>query len=147
MRFDDSVVKIDCLNSAYDEDAKEFKLGPAYKVFHRDDWYTGVALHKWTTVDGSRKGNYVAISLLKEHDNEVDCSDILTAISSQCNDIGTFTRIENGDIPDELLIVVYKFSVNIWRPVINKKTKWVFDESTRKPLKGEPSYVQRLLKN
>ena len=149
MRFDESVVKIDCHNASYDPKTSSFALGPTYKVFHDSRWNIGVSLHKWSTIDGPRKGNYIAFAILKAYeDDSTDCTPYLNAIESKFSENKLiFSEIENGGLPPDLNIQVFKFSVNVWRPVVSTKSKWAFDTSCHKPAKEDPCFIQRLLKN
>ena len=144
MRFDETVVKVDDHNAAYDSTTGEMKIGPTCKVFHNASWYIGVSLHKWTHSEGPTKGAYIAVLPLHCIDEaSPEDSQKLDDLKARFETIpDMFTQTEQGVIP--MRVIVYKFSVNVWRPVVFKKTKWAFD-STPKPNKDEPSFVQRLL--
>ena len=150
MRIDESIVKIENHNASFNPETATLALGPTYKVYHSSEWHTGVSLHKWTTAEGARKGNYIAIAIVKpvEDEKTTECIPVLEMISkSFTEDNSMFENIENGKLPEDIEIVVYKFSVNVWRPVLSTKTKWTFDLSCHKPTKDEPCLIQRILKN
>ena len=150
MRIDESIVKIENHNASYDPETSTLTLGPTYRVYHKSEWQTGVSLHKWTTGEGVRKGKYIAIAIVKrfEEDKTTQSKKKLELITERFKeDEGMFEKIERGILPEDVEIVIFKFSVNVWRPVISTKTKWTFDVSCQKPTKDEPCLIQRILKN
>ena len=138
MRFDEDVVRLDDHNASYNQETKEMKVGPTYKVYRGDSWSTAVSIHKWKTEDGPRKGEFVAVA-------PISGKDCIERIQHECSEQGFCEKMETGITPTN--IIVYKFSVNVWRPVEFKKTKWAFEKNTCKPNKTDASYLQRLLKN
>ena len=138
--IDTSVVKIEDHNVAYNSETKELKLGPVAKVKVDDEYVLAVSLHKWTYEHQPNKGCYIAFLLIRNTEKAIDVLNDFQAKFSQTNTI--IDEIENGIYDTN--IAVFRFSVNVWRPVSKKKTKWVFADKV-KPSKDEPSYIQRVL--
>jgi len=143
-KIDDFPVKIDKFQS-YTRNRDMKFYGPAVRVEMNQKWHLGFVLHTWET--------YLCIAIVSEdhdiHDDFWSCSkaeeniieDIEREISTIIN-IGNLC--ENGD-QFGFQTVYYKFSVNQWRTVSKKKTKYSFDDT--KPDKLSSSIVQRFLNN
>ena len=142
MTFNTEVAKIDLHSVAYDADTQELKLGPTSQVKVGDQFLLSVSLHKWINSDGPNKGSYIAALVLGDADTEGQ-KNRLESVQCEFENQGAelFAAIEKGTLPT--YVRVYKFSVNVWRSVSMKKTKWAYDDT--KPSKDDPASIQRLL--
>ena len=134
----DSVVKYENHNVAYDRDTDTFDLGPTSKCKHNDTMLLSVSLHKWIG-EGNNKGNYIAVLVLGDCDQKAKIDTFRALYNDRKSAL--FDDIERGILPEN--VEVFRFSVNAWRHVIFKKTKWAFDDT--KPTKDEPSRLQQVL--
>ena len=143
--FDENIAKYADHNAAYDSTTNELHMGPTSRVLIGESWHVSTNVHKWAVESGPRKGNYLSVLDLGE-DNSVDHDTArlrLQAFQDAFDkDNNICTKIEDGIIADN--VYVYKFSVNVWRSVTRKGTKWVYND-IKKPTKEEPCVVQRLL--
>ena len=137
-QFNEEVVKIDLHNVAYNAQSHELTLGPTSRGYIDGSMKLTVSLHKWTLADGPNKGNY--ISLLELGENPVDRLEAFKSVFVERGP-ALFEEIEAGAYGDN--VYTFRWSVNAWRSVVKKKTKWAFSDT--KPEKGNPSRVQRLL--
>ena len=139
--FDTSVVKFEDHNVAYDPDTNSLKLGPVSRIKVDDNFVLAVSIHKWSVHVMPNKGNYIACLILKDTETAVSVLKNFQNVYENNNKV--IEQIETGEYTDN--IAVYRFSVNVWRPVKKKNTRWLYADAV-KPSKDDPSYVQRLLK-
>lgn len=145
MKFDSTIAKWDIHNVAYDVENEQLKLGPTVKVLVKDEYHIAISLHKWIESEGKNKGSYICVLALGP-DNSVDSDEAqnrleaFKALFDENHNI--FSDIQKGKVSE--YVHVYKFSVNVWRSVIFKGTKWTYNDIT-KPCKDEPCIIQRLL--
>ena len=146
MKFETHVAKYDDHEVFSSVDPKL----PTVRLFENNQYALGIALHKWNIAEGSSKGNYLAVYIVCGFENsweEIDMKNAYDVLENENENIRTFDTetLENSTFEDES-IVVYKFSVNVWRRVEltgKKVKKWTFADT--KPDKNEFSRVQRLL--
>jgi len=123
---------------------------PTVKLFENNQYALGIALHKWETTEGTSKGKYLAVYIICGFEDSWESIDLTNAydiLQNECDVIKSydFNSLQNQTCDDES-IVVYKFSVNVWRRVElqgKKSKKWAFVDE--KPSKEDHSRVQRLL--
>lgn len=124
---------------------------PTVRLYENSKYALGIALHKWSVLEGSSKGNYIAVYKICEFQTSWDSIDLQTAydfIHAEEDTIKSidFSSIENHNCEDSS-VIVYKYSVSAWRNVETsgkKVKKWTFSDT--KPTKEDESKIQRLLK-
>jgi hypothetical protein len=148
-------MKFETHNAKYEDHEVFTSVNPKFptlRLFENDQYALGIALHKWKneSTDIKVKGEFLCVYVVcgfSESWDSIDLSDAYQVMQDECDTIKDFdiSSLENGTYTDES-ILVYKFSVNVWRRVeyIGKKTKkWTFVDE--KPNKDSNSKVQRLL--
>ena len=123
---------------------------PTVRLYENNQYALGIALHKWHIDDGSNKGYYLAVYIVCGFENTWEDIDLVNAYNILQSENETIKSFDTNTLEDcsytDDSIVVYKFSVNVWRRVelTGKKTKkWSFVDN--KPSKDDPSKIQRLL--
>lgn len=141
--FNEHIVKIEHHNVAYNPETNVLTLGPTSKVKYGSEFVISVSLHKWINLEGSNKGSYIAVLRLG-NDDITEQRERLQRFQARFHESGPelFDMIETGTLPE--FVNVYKYSVNVWRSVEMKKTKWAYNDVV-KPTKDEPASIQRLL--
>lgn len=140
MRVDIYPAKYDDYESGYDTISGSITKHPAVQLAFEEQTTYGVLIHKWQMVDKSNKGNYIACIDLKSNCLSSTYELFLTYYESNKN---MFYDLENGVFPDDFSICVFKYSINQWRTVSKKRSKWEYTDT--KPLKEGPCYIQRIL--
>jgi hypothetical protein len=130
--LNEDIVKPELHSVAYNSETQQFDGYPSSRIRVNDDWELAIALHKWD--------KYIALYSLGVYNcpNKDRIQSFETSINPQ-----VIPQIENGIVPD--CVHVYKYSVNVWRKVEFKRTKWAFSEP--KPSKDDPAHVQRVIEN
>lgn len=144
MRTDSSIERFDTHNVAYCPTEQQFKNWPVAIVKHNEKKWLCVSLHKWDAKH---------IAFLKVCDAEdVSATDAAACVVNSMKAIykeyghRLIESIEAGELDcDGINLLYYKWSVNVWREVCKKKTKWVF--VGEKPSKEDPCQIERVLKN
>lgn len=141
MRIDKFPAKFDNYESGYDITTKTITKHPAvFLSFDDEQERHGVLIHKWQISDKKNKGDFIACLELDKIEMSNHYESFLAYFQSNSN---MFLELEKGTLPKEFSIHIFKFSINQWRKVSMKKTKWDYIDS--KPLKESPCYIQRVL--
>lgn len=141
MKFELNVAKYEDHVTAYDLNYETF---PTIRLFIDGLYALGISIYKWEINEGSNKGKYIAtkqIGNFVKKWEDIDIVSINDLIETSINDIIEFNKddIMYSNIDE---VIVFKFSVNTWRLVQYKKTKWGFVDI--KPDK-DVSKLQRLI--
>ena len=129
-QLNEDIVKSELHSVAYDIDTQELVQCPTSRILVDDSWELAIALHKWD--------KYIALYSMGDY--ERPSKQRLEEYESSITP-AVVREIDRGTVPDN--VYVYKYSVNVWRRVEYKRTKWVFAEP--KPSKEDPSHVQRVI--
>ena len=145
MKFDTTHAKYDTHNVAYCTESKMLKLGPTSRLVVDETNMIAISLHKWCNPDGTNKGSFIALLALGQEE-QLDPEKAKTELQN-FQDIfdknpDVIYEIQEGTLPEH--VYVFKYSVNVWRPVEKKRTKWAFIDD-KKPGKCDPCAIQRLL--
>ena len=129
-QLNEDIVKSELHSVAYDIDTQELVQSPTSRILVDDSWELAIALHKWD--------KYIALYSMGDYERPVKdrLAEYETSFTPQ-----VVAEIEAGTVPNN--VYVFKYSVNVWRRVEFKRTKWVFAEP--KPSKEDPSHVQRVI--
>jgi hypothetical protein len=129
----------------------ESKL-PTIRLYENNKYALSIALHKWKNEsdDIKVKGEFIAVYKICDFEDKwesIDLTETYNLLQNTVDSIKSFDSktLENGTYIDSN-IIIYKFSVNVWRRVeyIGKKVKkWTFIDE--KPNKEDQSKIQRLL--